>query len=241
MEGARAEDISEELLAAQSELSDVERKLEPLIKRRRVLLQLTRELEEKLKHCQSSSSKSANETAVDWSGKSFLWTDNIEKCLKNVFHFDEFRTLQRETINATLSGKDCLLIMPTGAGKSICFQLPAILFDGFSLVISPLVSLIQDQIIGLKKFGVSASVLKAKTRKQETKEVYAQMTSKKPSMKMLYLTPEKVAKSKTLMNKLERAYGGMFLTRILHRKGIPHLFYLVCSCVSGDSPIGQKF
>ena len=84
---------------------------------------------------------------ADWSSDSqFTWSNQLLHLSRSVFGVEEFRQYQLEAINVTLSGLDCLLILPTGAGKSLCYQLPALISPGFTLVISPLVSLMEDQV-----------------------------------------------------------------------------------------------
>ena len=79
--------------------------------------------------------------------------------LKDVFGFSEFRPGQRQIIDAVASGENVLAIMPTGGGKSLCFQLPALLNDGLTVVISPLIALMRDQVRGLKAAGVAAGAI----------------------------------------------------------------------------------
>ena len=92
--------------------------------------------------------------------------------LGDVFGIEEFRSKQLSAINATMKGHDVILIMPTGGGKSLCYQLPALVSEGVTLVVSPLVSLMEDQIMSLEKRGIQASLLSANCSKEQVKAVH---------------------------------------------------------------------
>uniref|UniRef100_A0A8C1J591 ATP-dependent DNA helicase n=1 Tax=Cyprinus carpio TaxID=7962 RepID=A0A8C1J591_CYPCA len=144
----------------------------------------------------------------------FSWSKEVQAKLCNVFQLSKFRPLQRAAINLSMSGKDLFLVMPTGRGKSLCYQLPALCSKGFTLVIAPLVSLMEDQLMYLKSINVPAVTLNASSTKEDSKQVLAGMTDKNSPFKLLYVTPEKIAKSKLLMSKLEKAYNMNLLARI---------------------------
>lgn len=117
--------------------------------------------------------------------------------LKKVFGYDEFRPLQEEIIASVLSGKDTLAIMPTGSGKSICYQLPALLLDGLTVVVSPLIALMQDQVEQLRQLGVPAAYLNSTLDYQAYNAVIAQVRS--GTVKLLYMAPETLLRSETLL------------------------------------------
>ena len=96
-----------------------------------------------------------------------------KKLLKQYFGYDEFRQGQEQLIEAALNGQDVLGIMPTGAGKSLCFQIPALMMDGITLVISPLISLMKDQVDQLLAYGVSAACYNSTQTREQQLEVMA--------------------------------------------------------------------
>ncbi|TST22558.1 ATP-dependent DNA helicase Q1 [Bagarius yarrelli] len=144
----------------------------------------------------------------------FSWSKEVEATLANVFQLSKFRPLQRAAVNLSMSGRDLFLVMPTGRGKSLCYQLPAVCSNGFTLVITPLVSLMEDQLMYLKSINIPAVSLNASSSKEDSKYVMAGMIDKNSPFKLLYVTPEKIAKSKLLMSKLEKAYNMGLLKHI---------------------------
>ena len=190
-----------------------------------IMLQRQEELQERKQLLQSQMDslqeardqrESAQLEAVDWEGGRFEWSTEMTSVLKSRFKLDSFRSLQASTINATLSGKDAILIMPTGGGKSLCYQLPALIGSpGVTLVISPLVSLMEDQLLAVKSLGIDSAMLNASCGREEVNRVHRSMTDTASPLKILYVTPEKLAKSKRFMSKLEKMYELGRLPRIV--------------------------
>lgn len=118
--------------------------------------------------------------------------DKIEKSarelLKTFFGYDSFRPLQLEIIKSVLEGKDTLAIMPTGGGKSICYQIPALLFKGTTIVVSPLISLMQDQVTSLRENGIEAAFLNSTLDWDSYLETVREIKSGK--IKLVYISPE---------------------------------------------------
>lgn len=113
-----------------------------------------------------------------------------EQSLKQTFGFNEFRPMQEEIISAVLEGHDCLVIMPTGGGKSLCYQLPAIVLPGITIVVSPLIALMKDQVEGLIENGINANFINSSLSQVEAQEV--EQAARSGELKLLYVSPEKL-------------------------------------------------
>ncbi|MGY6706581.1 DNA helicase RecQ [Roseinatronobacter sp.] len=123
-------------------------------------------------------------------------SDTPETLLARIFGFPEFRPGQAEIVDAVRHGQDTLAIMPTGGGKSLCYQLPALCRDGLTLVISPLIALMRDQVRGLQEVGVAAGALTSGNTDAETDAVYAALSN--GALKLLYVAPERLASGGTI-------------------------------------------
>lgn len=115
--------------------------------------------------------------------------------LKKHFGYDSFRPLQREVIEHCVAGNDALVLMPTGGGKSLCYQLPALTFDGITIVISPLIALMKDQVDALVANGIPAAYLNSALPYPDV--VRVERLAKEGKLKLLYLAPERLANSST--------------------------------------------
>jgi len=115
--------------------------------------------------------------------------------LSEVFGFDGFRPMQADIVSAVAAGTDVLAILPTGGGKSLCFQLPALMRPGLTVVISPLIALMRDQVRALKEAGVSAGALTSANTEDENAEVFDALH--KGDLKLLYMAPERLASGGT--------------------------------------------
>ncbi|WJV62317.1 ATP-dependent DNA helicase RecQ [Pectobacteriaceae bacterium CE70] len=110
--------------------------------------------------------------------------------LRETFGYQQFRPGQQGIINAVIGGQDCLVIMPTGGGKSLCYQIPALVMDGLTLVVSPLISLMKDQVDQLQAYGVAAACLNSTQTREQQLEV---MTGcRNGQIKLLYIAPERL-------------------------------------------------
>src|SRR5512140_573142 len=111
-----------------------------------------------------------------------------QSILKNTFGYDEFKPLQREVIENVLARRDTLVIMPTGAGKSLCYQIPALLFPGLTVVVSPLIALMKDQVEQLYALGVPALFLNSSLSFEEYQQNMEQV--RLGQVRLLYVAPE---------------------------------------------------
>ena len=136
-----------------------------------------------------------------------------EALLASVFGFRSFRPGQEEIVRAVLAGRDTLAIMPTGGGKSLCFQLPALCLPGLTVVISPLIALMRDQVRALREAGVAAGALTSGNTEAETEGVFQAIDEGR--LKLLYIAPERLASGATVAL-LKRAQAGLIAVDEAH-------------------------
>ncbi|KAJ7650971.1 P-loop containing nucleoside triphosphate hydrolase protein [Roridomyces roridus] len=160
---------------------------------------------------------------IDYTESDFEWSGELKTQLKTVFNIDDFRLCQEGACNANMDGRDIVCIMPTGGGKSLTYQLPALLNSGCTLVVSPLISLIADQIMHLQEAGIEAVKLTGSTSKTEARAINDRLIAMANSrrdrqerdIKLCYVTPEKIAKSKMFLSMLQKLVDGGQLARIV--------------------------
>ncbi|CEM02723.1 unnamed protein product [Vitrella brassicaformis CCMP3155] len=136
-----------------------------------------------------------------WGG-ALEWDDEVARLNREVFGNATFRPKQREVINAVLSGRDVFVRMPTGGGKSLCFQLPARYSDGLTVVVMPLIALIQDQVSSLAQKGVGVTALLSTQAFNDQLKIL----DKLEDLSLLFLTPEKLCRSTTVQGALARLH-----------------------------------
>jgi ATP-dependent DNA helicase RecQ len=118
---------------------------------------------------------------------------DARKFLKNIFNFDQFRGDQEKIVNAVISGENALILMPTGGGKSLCYQIPALVRHGTTIVISPLIALMKDQVDALVEKGINASFLNSSITKSEQRSIEKELLD--GTLKILYVSPERMMTS----------------------------------------------
>jgi ATP-dependent DNA helicase RecQ len=121
--------------------------------------------------------------------------DNARRVLRDVFGYSSFRGRQDAIISAALDGRDTLVLMPTGGGKSLCYQIPALVRNGVGIVVSPLIALMEDQVGALREAGVAAAFLNSTLSRSERHDVIAAL--RRGKLKLLYLAPERLLQDET--------------------------------------------
>jgi len=141
---------------------------------------------------------------------------NIQTFLEDIFGFKELKPFQAQVVDASLMGKDNMVISPTGSGKSLCFQLPALVNEGMTIVFSPLRSLIFDQVEFLKSKGINSALLNGDLTLTKRAKVYDELAKPFPNIKILYSTPESI-----ICNEETKHF-----MKILHKNGLIARFVL---------------
>ena len=149
------------------------------------------------------------------------WSKDVTRALKDRFKLMGFRHHQLEAMNATLAGKDAFVLMPTGGGKSLCYQLPAVVQSGetkgVTIVISPLLSLMADQVTHLRKINIQAATLNSEVPAEQKSQIMSYLRESHPEqfLQLLYITPEMINKSQTILNVLSSLHKKKRLARIV--------------------------
>ena len=115
---------------------------------------------------------------------------DLEKALKQYWGYGSFLPLQKEAMSAVVSGQDSLVVLPTGGGKSLCFQAPAVILPGMAVIVSPLISLMKDQVDSLLECGVSAARLDSSLTAAEQNDALQKIRCR--ALKLLYVAPERL-------------------------------------------------
>lgn len=130
---------------------------------------------------------------MNWSQNvtgSIPMTNSPQQVLHFVFGYSDFRGQQKAVIDCVTEGRDCLVLMPTGGGKSLCYQIPAITLSGMGIIVSPLISLMQDQVTGLREMGVKAALLNSSLSPDQIEKVFSQIL--RAELDLLYVSPERL-------------------------------------------------
>ncbi|XP_019931039.3 ATP-dependent DNA helicase Q1 [Aedes albopictus] len=203
-------DVDTRLKAINRELDEISTELSRLNARRKKLL----DLKEKLR-IQKQQEQSSIIAKKDWESEEFSWSKETRRVLKEVFHMRDFRAQQLATINALLAKQNVLLLAPTGGGKSLCYQLPAVVSKGITLVVSPLISLMEDQVWALKKLGIKAEYLCGTSEKELVSSVHKCLREgDDDSLKLLFVTPERINRSARFKTALQKCYNVKKLAQI---------------------------
>eukprot|EP00727_Mastigamoeba_balamuthi_P007638 m51a1_g3495 putative dna helicase (1156) ;mRNA; r:810182-814573 len=153
-----------------------------------------------------SSRQAMRPDTTNWK-QNFKWSQDLVAQNRSIFGHHSFRKNQLEVVNAIMSGKDCFVLMPTGGGKSLCFQLPTMCRRGLTIVISPLLSLVQDQVDALMHLGIQARATNSNDTAQQAAQAMREVLDPSSDVKFLYLTPEKLSKSERTREQLRQLYS----------------------------------
>ena len=136
-----------------------------------------------------------------------------ERALHKIFGFEAFRPGQGDIVAAILDGRDVLAVMPTGSGKSLCYQLPALVREGLTIVVSPLIALMRNQVAQLCGYGVAAAALNSANDPAENRAILDRLARRE--LRLIYVAPERLVKTETL-DLLKRAKVAMLAVDEAH-------------------------
>ena len=152
-----------------------------------------------------------------WRSEEYHWMENLKQTMANTFGLNAFRPLQLETINAVMANRDVFVLLPTGGGKSLCYQLPAIVSNpaALTVVITPLLSLIQDQLAGLLACNIPCAAFTGGSPPQQLDMIYNEWSRGEILTPIIYTTPEYLSKSGKLVQELQRLFARGLFRRVV--------------------------
>lgn len=192
-----------------NELKSIDKQIQTLQEKRSRITKQINSLQNKREHLINQLKiESFKLSSRNWGEEKFSFSDTLQTILEQTFKLKKFHKQQLAAINAYLNKNNVLLLMPTGGGKSLCYQLPAVFSEGVTLVVSPLVSLMEDQIYQLKKLNINAKTMSSNTSKEEKKLIFDYLIHNKGErICLIYVTPEWLAKSKRFMSALQKCHA----------------------------------
>ncbi|CEL62698.1 hypothetical protein RSOLAG1IB_05054 [Rhizoctonia solani AG-1 IB] len=230
---ARLSSLDAELVSIDAEIQALQQARQNILKEKELLQKELATTRAPARVVKSSTNTIATGSTDYTDPAGFEWTDEVKKRMRAIFGIKEFRLCQEGVVNAVMDGRDVVCVMPTGGGKSLTYQLPALMLPGCTLVISPLVALIMDQVMHLRENGIEAVMLTGATGKEENRSIMQRLAqagkskskgivaadiaggSREKEIKLCYVTPEKIAKSKTFTSTLEKMCTAGQLARIV--------------------------
>lgn len=213
----KLEELTEEIESLEEQIQRLQSLKRNLLAEQRRLLQS----QSKTSNGNASGSSTVVEdrqaSITNYFTKQFSWSKQLLPRAQQVWNITNFRSIQEAVCTAALDGRDVVCVMPTGGGKSLCYQLPAIITPGLTLVISPLISLSMDQMWHLREADVACEMLYSAATREESNDILRRVRTgdSNVEIKVLFVTPERVAKSKTLLAALQKCYERGHLSRIV--------------------------
>ncbi|EPQ27856.1 uncharacterized protein PFL1_04600 [Pseudozyma flocculosa PF-1] len=258
---ARLEELDDEIGELATRISELQRTRTRLVRERQTVYQ---SYIDGLDHgAAGSSSVASAKRGTDYTRSDFAWSTRLLATAQKTFGIKSFRMCQEAVCNAAMDRRDAVVVMPTGGGKSLCYQLPAVLEDGLTLVVSPLISLMTDQVLNLREKGVECELLSGAISREQTTDILRRVRTgdaststpssassakkrkkvagsgsrtatkddededkgddeddergqgKSDGIKLLYVTPERIAKAKNTLSALQKAHQQGRLSRIV--------------------------
>lgn len=204
--------LNEEIQSVEADIKELQQLRSVLIKKR------DNALKNKPSNCRTingSAFSSSSGQSTNYFTERFDWSGELLPRAKKVWGIKNFRSVQEAVCNAAIAGRDIVCVMPTGGGKSLCYQLPALISVGLTVVISPLISLSTDQLWHLREANVSCEMMSSTEEKDEMAEIVRRIKAGADEMKVLFVTPERIARSTTLRSALQKCYEKGRLARIV--------------------------